>query len=127
MPAVPTDKELYAKVKRAVYKRMPKHSAFRSGHLEKEYRKQFARKYAASKPKRRAYTYRGAKTRPLQRWFREKWTTQSGKRSYSSKSDIFRPTVRVSKKTPVLLKELSGARLRKARREKRRTGRVKRF
>ena len=61
------------------------------------------------------------------RWFKEKWATQSGSRSYIRKGDLFRPTVRVNSKTPVTWSELTPREIRAARREKRKTGRVKKF
>ena len=36
--SVPTDKKLYEKVKAEIYKKYPTHSAYRSGHLVKEYK-----------------------------------------------------------------------------------------
>ncbi len=34
---VPFDTKMYEKVKKRIYKNIPKHSAYRSGHLVKEY------------------------------------------------------------------------------------------
>jgi hypothetical protein len=42
-------------------------------------------------------------------------------------SDIYRPTVKVSKKTPTTFQELTNKEIERARREKARTGRVKKF
>ena len=39
----PTDKKLYEKVKAEIYKKYPKHSAYRSGLLVKEYKSQGGR------------------------------------------------------------------------------------
>ena len=39
----PTDIKLYNKTKKKVYKRIPKHSAYRSGILVKEYKSNWAK------------------------------------------------------------------------------------
>ena len=39
--SVPTDKKLYEKVKAEIYKKYPQHSAYRSGLVAKEYKKQY--------------------------------------------------------------------------------------
>ena len=49
------------------------------------------------------------------------------KEGYQSKSDIYRPTVRVDKKTPTTMNELSKEQIKSAREEKLKTGRVKNF
>ena len=38
---VPSNKKLYEKIKAKVYKRIPKHSAYRSGLVVQEYKKAF--------------------------------------------------------------------------------------
>ena len=63
----------------------------------------------------------------LKRWFKEEWRTLSGDKDYSKGDKTFRPTKRISKETPVTASELTGSEKRKARREKRRTGRVSRW
>ena len=115
---------LYDKTKRAVYKRIPKHSAYRSGVLVKEYKQRFREKYGT---RRQPYLGKKATKKGLGRWFREKWANQRGEIGYKHKSDIYRPTRRVTAKTPVTHKELSAARVRRARRTKRIRGRVARF
>ena len=61
-------------------------------------------------------------------WFASKWTNQRGEPFYKFVfSDIFRPTVRVTKDTPTTFAELTTEEIAKARREKARTGRVKQF
>lgn len=122
--SIPTDKKLYNKIKKNIYKKYPKHSAYRSGILVKTYKKKFTKKYGKNKK-----PYQGKKSmkKGLKRWFREKWVNQRGEVGYKYKSDIYRPTYRVTKKTPKTHKELSKYRIKKARSEKKRTGRVKRF
>lgn len=107
---------------------MPKHSAYRSGIVVRKYKEAFARKHG-----RRRKPYTGpnpAKSKTptgLTRWFAEDWRDEKGKVGYSSKSSIYRPTKRITKKTPTMLGELSEREIRRAKREKARTGRVKKF
>lgn len=119
----PVDKQLYSKIKAKVYKKNPKHSAYRSGIVVQEYKKAFSKKHGKKSP------YKGKKTqkRGLARWFKEKWRNQRGKIGYKYKSDVYRPTRRITSKTPVTFRELTKKQIRRARSEKRRTRRVKRF
>lgn len=121
--SVPVDKKLYNKTKKKIYSKYPKHSAYRSGLLVQEYKKQFSKKYG-----KRKEPYKGKKNKKgLKRWFREKWVNQRGEVGYKYKSDIYRPSKRITKKTPKTHKELSKKAIKKARTEKYRKGRVKRF
>ena len=122
--SIPTDKKLYNKIKKNIYKKYPKHSAYRSGILVKTYKKKFTKKYGKNK---KAYQGKKSMKKGLKRWFREKWVNQRGEVGYKYKSDIYRPSRRITKKTPKTYKELSKYRIKKARSEKKRTGRVKRF
>ena len=119
----PTDKKLYKQVKKRVYKKIPKHSAYRSGIVVQKYKKSFKKKHGNKKP------YKGKKTRKrgLKRWFAEKWVNQRGKVGYKYKSDIYRPSKRITKDTPITHNEISKRELKRARSEKKRTGRVKKF
>ena len=58
MKPKPVDLVLYAKVKSVIYAKNPKHSAYRSGHVVKEYKKQFSEKYG----KRKSPYTKGSKT-----------------------------------------------------------------
>jgi len=111
----PTNKTLYNKVKAEIIKKVPKHSAYRSGMIVKEYKKRGG-KYSGSKEKGK-----------LKRWFKEDWKTQDGSKTYKKKGDIFRPTKRVSKDTPTTMKELTPAQKKKAIAEKKATGKVKKY
>ena len=111
----PLDRELYARVKKAVYKKYPVHSAYRSGRLVHEYLKRGGR----YKGRRRSGT--------LARWFRERWTNQRGEIGYRKKGDVYRPSVRVSRDTPATWGELTPKQVKHAQREKKRTGHVQRF
>ena len=118
----PKDLALYNKVKKEIYKKYPKHSAYRSGLLVKTYKERYKKKHGSGS----AYT--GTKTKKgLSRWFKEDWRNQRGGVGYKKKGDIYRPTKRISKKTPATFKELSKKEEKKAMREKKKTGRVKKF
>ena len=121
---VPSDERLYEVVKRRIYKKYPKHSAYRSGLLVQAYKKSFKTKYGARKS-----PYIGVKNNStgLKRWFRENWRSDRGKIGYSSKSSVYRPTKRITKDTPVTFGELTEKQIQRAKKEKARTGRVKKF
>lgn len=121
--AIPEDQKMYDRVKKRIYKKMPKHSAYRSGILVKEYKAAFKKKYGNKSP----YKGKKKKSAPLRRWFREDWRTQDGKKTYKKKGDIFRPTKKVSKKTPATMSELTKKQKKDAQAEKKRTGRVKKY
>jgi hypothetical protein len=112
----PTNTKLYEEVKREIYNKYPKHSAYRSGLLVKEYL-------------RRGGRYSGKKREDtgLSKWFNEEWRNSRREVGYKYKSDIYRPTKRITKDTPKTFKELTKKDIEKARREKARTGRVKKF
>lgn len=121
--AVPKDKQLYERVKKRIYAKYPKHSAYRSGQLVKAYKEAYAKKHGSKD------AYEGAKKGKsgLSRWFKEDWRTQSGSKTYKKKGDVFRPTKRITKKTPTTFKELSKKEVKEAQKEKKKTGRVKKF
>ena len=114
--SIPNDPKLYEQVKNEIYAKYPKHSAYRSGLLVKTY-------------KDRGGTYSGKKDKKegLTAWFNEDWKNQRGAVGYTRKGDIYRPTKRITKDTPKTFAELSKKEIEKARREKAKTGRVKRF
>lgn len=120
----PTDPKLYDQVKKKVYKQIEKHSAYRSGIVVQRYKAAFAKKYGSKKK-----PYKGAKPSKtgLGRWFKEEWRNQRGEVGYKRKGDVYRPTKRITSKTPITFKELSKREIEKARKEKRSSGRVKRF
>ena len=125
MSSKPKDKALYERIKKRIYNKIKKHSAYRSGLIVKEYKEAYKKKHKSSD----AYEGKKKTKKGLSRWFKEKWLSQDGKKTYSKKSDVFRPT-RKHGKTPKTFKELGGRkskRVKKAQREKARTGRVKKF
>ena len=121
---LPRDLDLYEKVKTDIRRRIPKPSAYRSGIMVQTYKKRFAKKYGTRKN-----PYTGKKTQKvgLARWFREKWVNQKGEIGYHSRSDIYRPSRRITSNTPTTYGELSAKQIRKARQTKYRKGRVSRF
>jgi hypothetical protein len=121
--SVPSDCNLYNKITNKVKKNIPKHSAYRSGHIVKQYKLAFSKKY----PNRSPYKGNRTKKKGLSRWFKEEWTNQRGTVGYKYKSDVYRPTKRVTKKTPITFKELNPIQLKTARNKKYRTGRVYQF
>ena len=116
----PLDTKLYERVKKKIYNDMPINSAYRSGLIVKTYKEKFKKKYG-DKP---AYT---GKSNKLKNWFAERWTNERGETGYKYKSDIYRPNIRINKNTPKTFKELTKKEIERARREKQRTGRVKKF
>ena len=87
------NKQLYQEVKDYIYAKIPKHSAYRSGHVIKEY-------------KRRGGKFRDdGKERKLSRWFNEKWKDVNPNKKRGS-YPVYRPTVRINKRTPLTLREI---------------------
>lgn len=120
----PKDQNLYIKIKKNVYKNFPIHSAYRSGLLVKTYKSKFGEKYG---PKINPYKGQYTHKKGLKRWFDEEWVNQRGTVGYKYKSDIYRPTKRITNKTPKTHAELTTNDLKSARTKKYRTGRVNRF
>lgn len=121
---LPKDKKLYNKTKKYIYNKYKKHSAYRSGLLVKKHKEDYKKKHGSA-----ANAYYGKKTKKkgLSRWFLEKWKNQRGETGYRYKNDIYRPTVRVTRKTPKIFRELSKKRIKSARLEKYKKGRILRF
>ena len=112
----PTNPRLYQAVKEKIYKDIPTHSAYRSGLIVQEYKRRGG-KYVGVKPK----------TKGLTRWFKEEWRNQRGGVGYQKKGDIYRPTRRVTEKTPVTLQEPTPGELKTAMKKKMTKGRVNKF
>lgn len=120
----PTDEKLYNRVKARIYKENPKHSAYRSSLIVKKYKEAFKKKHGLTK---KAYSGTKPKNTGLSRWHREKWSNQRGGVGYKKKADVYRPTKRISKKTPATFSELSKKQISSAMKEKAKTGKVKKF
>lgn len=89
----PQDSALYEKAKSIVYAQYKKPSAFRSGAVIKQYKK-LGGKFLDDN-----------KSKPLKRWFEEKWTDVNPFKTKTS-YPVFRPTKRVSKETPLTIQEI---------------------
>lgn len=119
MAPIPKDQKMYNRIKAKVYRDNPVHSAYRSATVVKQYKASFSRKYGKSvKPYKNR---KNAKT-GLTRWLNEEWRNQRGEVGYRFKSDIYRPTKRITAKTPKTFKELKPSTIKRARRSKARTG-----
>ena len=117
----PTDPILYEKIKKDITSKY-KPSAYRSGLLVQEYKKEYLKKHKNNN------AYIGDReTSNLKRWFDEKWANQRGETGYKLKSDVYRPTIRINNKTPITFNELTSKQIREAKKEKARKGRVKNF
>jgi len=89
MPIV-NDLKLYAKATKMADEIYKKPSAYKSGFTVKKY-KELGGTYTNDN-----------QTKGLQRWFKEKWV-DVGNKDYP----VYRPTVRVSKQTPLTISEIS--------------------
>ena len=105
-------------------KKNPIHSAYRSGILVQRYKKAFKLKFPRVKD---SYLGQTSKVQGLSRWFKEDWKSDTGRYHYSSKSSVYRPTKRITKKTPKTFLELSKKDLASAKRKKATYGHVKKF
>ena len=112
----PLDKELYESIKKEVWAQYKLPSAYRSAQLVKKY-------------KEAGGTYSGEKNKNegIARWLREAWMSDKGTTNYPHKNSIYRPTIRITKDTPTTFAELTPAEVERAKAEKARTGRVKKF
>ena len=117
----PKDQILYEKIKQNIHSKY-KPSAYRSGLLVKEYKREYLKKYKNDD----AYIGNRQESN-LKRWFDEKWTNQRGKVGYEKTGDIYRPTIKINEKTPTTWFELTPAQIKAAQNEKAKLGRVKNF
>lgn len=92
-------------------------SAYKSGYIVKKY-KELGGRFASQRSK--------SKT-GLTRWFAEKWVNQHKSVGYQHKNDVYRPSIRVTKKTPITWSELTKKEIAAAQRTKSKGRRVTRF
>ena len=129
--SVPTDQKLYEKIKRKVKKKFIETSrwpsAYGSGFLVKEYKKEFKKLYGNKSPyrqgsntkksKKSKKSKKNSRNSNLSRWFKEKWVNVCKKKNNKyvpcgrKKSNIknypyCRPLVKVSRKTPQTVDEI---------------------
>lgn len=121
--STPVNKALYDIVKKNIYRMYKVHSAYRSGKLVQEYKKRFKEKYGNKSP----YQGRKPTNTGLTRWYKEDWKADDGKYGYRKKGQVYRPTKRITNKTPITFGELSKNEIKRAKKEKEKTGRVRRF
>ena len=98
--SIPLNKDLYEDVKEKIMKSYKKNSAFASGAIVKEYKRQGGK-------------YKEGGERNLKRWFEEKWVNINPILGITDDEayPVFRPTLRVNDRTPTLLQEIPKKRL----------------
>lgn len=121
MSAIPKDPELYERIKKKADKVYARHSAYKSGYIVREYKKAYKKKHGDGDP------YKKGGKKKLKRWFDEEWKNQRGEVGYKTESDVYRPTIRVTDDTPTTFDELTPTQIKRARKEKKEKGRVRRF
>jgi hypothetical protein len=102
---VPNDIKLYEKVKKKADKIYKVHSAYKSGYIVRKY-KELGGTYSGSK-----------KGSDLSNWYRERWTNVDPHKTKTS-YPVYRPSVRVSPKTPLTVDEIDKKDLLKKAKEK---------
>jgi hypothetical protein len=131
----PSDTLLYQKVKSEAKQRFDVWpSAYASGWLVKEYKRQFSKKHGSRKSpyrkKKKSRTSRKSSSSDLDRWFKEDWRNvcetdsrgrykKCGRRKSSGSYPYCRPRKRISSKTPTTIGELSKSELKQMCRKKR--------
>ena len=121
--SIPTDPILYGQIKEYLWQRYPVNSAYRSGMLVRRYKEAFEAKHNHDG----AYLSARRPDSGLTRWFAEEWRNQRGEVGYKYKSDIYRPTRRITARTPTTFSELTPGEINRARYEKASRGRVVRY
>lgn len=89
------DKDIYEKAKKIIYKQYKKPSAYRSGALVKKY-KELGGKYSDEINKNET---------SLKRWFKEEWKDVNPMKTKNS-YPVYRPTKRITNKTPLIVEEI---------------------
>lgn len=139
------DKDKWQQARKLADAVYDKPSAYKSGYIVKKYKdlggrfktvdnktkaenksKSRSRRRSRSRSRSKSVSYK-PKTRGLSRWFAEKWVNQRGVVGYQHKSDVYRPTYRITANTPVTWSELTKKEIDKARKVKATGQRVKRF
>lgn len=118
---IPADEKLYNDVKFKASLIYDRPSAYKSGYITREYKKQFIKKHGYENA-----PYISSEG-DLERWFAEDWRNQRGEIGYDKPGDIYRPTIRVSKDTPLTYAELTKQDIKNAMKQKKETGRVNQF
>ena len=113
---IKTNPKLWEKAKKIADSIYEKPSAYKSGYIVKLYKEMGGDFLGKKEPKK-----------GLSRWFAEDWKNQKGETGYKFKSDIYRPTKKITEATPLTFKELGKEKIKKARRKKAIKGRVNKF
>jgi hypothetical protein len=90
----PSNPELYEKIKKEVWDQYKKPSAYRSGQLVKKY-KEAGGKYLEDNEEKN-----------LARWFAENWQRVGPFKNDEKSYPVYRPTKRISEKTPLTVEEI---------------------
>ena len=112
----PLNTYLWEEAKKQANKIYDKPSAYKSGYIVKYY------KDHGGKFKERSKNKEG-----LSRWFKEKWVNQHGEVGYQHKNDVYRPSKRITSRSPTTWKELTKKEIESAMRKKYTKGRVDKF
>ncbi len=112
----PVNKKKWAAAKKAADAIYKKPSAYKSGYIVKKY-KELGGTFEGEKDK----------VKGLNRWFAEKWVNQHGRVGYEHKNDVYRPSKRITKKTPTTWSELTPEQIEKAKKIKASGKRVRKF
>jgi hypothetical protein len=95
---IPRDKDLYEKIKQKVINQYSKNSAYRSGQIVQQYKKEFKKLYGEN-----VEPYIGKREKGnLYRWYKEEWSDVAG-----LPYPVFRPTKIINKElTPLTVEEI---------------------
>ena len=116
IPDIVLNPVLWRKARELADKSYKKPSAYKSGYITKKYKDLGGRFKCCNETKT-----------GLSRWYKEKWVNQRGEVGYKKSGDIYRPTKKITKKTPTTWNELSKKQIKKASSIKKKKGRVKKF
>lgn len=123
---IPIDARKWALAKSLANKIYDKPSAYKSGYIVKKY-KELGGKFRTTSKTRASSKSRSKSPTGLTRWFAEKWVNQHGAVGYKHKNDVYRPSIRITKHTPVTWSELDKKQITRASRIKASGKRVSRF
>ena len=118
IPSYINNPKIYKKAIQEVNRTYKKPSAYRSLAYLKKY-KQLGGTYDKIKL--------NEAQKNLRRWKLEDWKNQKGEKGYQEKGDIYRPTKRINKETPLTFGELDTEEIEEAMKEKFNNGHVKSF
>lgn len=106
---IPTDIKLYNETKEKIMNIYKKSSAYSSGAIVKEYKKEFKKKYGLDK----APYINDNKEKSLKRWFKEDWINVNPKIGITNKNayPLYRPTIKINENTPTIFQEIPLKRL----------------